>query len=1501
MSKEKKIKRQRSLPRKILNGFIGLFGVAVFLFILFLGFSQTKKFHNLLREKIISYYNDNFNGKLSIGEINGSLFSSLDVNDIQITKNGRTFLSCKDLSVKLNPLLIFRRRLRINKISLTDAHLNIAEIEKGKWNFNSLVKDTTAAKDSTILRDSTTVENKGASQSDFPFEITVDAFEIKNLNFSLRDFEHLNSDSVYKTMNYGDIRLNDINLNATVFINLVTPRFNLILNDLSSKTNLTRFNLKHFSGFFYLDSQKALADNVSLETDSSNINFTMEMDSVNFFKPFEYSNFKNHPVKLKLNAEPFCFEDLSSFLEATEFFKGKPTLSFQAEGPYGNLKIKEMKLKLGSSEISGFGKISNLEQPSDLRLNVTFENSRLDESDAFRLMPSLGIPDFNELTLSKVNVHFKGKPTNFFTKIEAHTGSSGNLKLAGNLNLDLPQMKYNFKFASQKLDLSKIINVSTLLNMNGKIKGSGVNPVALKALFNLTVSQSRINGYKIDTLNLASNSSNKMIRLNLLTDVNGAHSELEGKLDFTDETSPRYDLTGVIDSLDLARFAGDKSLNSNLNFSFVARGKNLNIDDMVADFIVGLRRSELKGHSLQSSKFTLALRKDKSNREIKFTSDLLDLTLQGKFSLSRAIKLLNYQSGAIAQMFKNKFRQINPATVLENKEVKLVSQPYDTIAAKPLEFNYGFSVKKFEPIAVLLNAEEFDVAGSGSGMVKNDSLNFSISGNYKLDNFFNTDKHSLLYLSGVDADMHFSRNNLSNKFNSLFGSLSLSGEKIFIGKEIKNISADVVFNQSKLIFDAGASIGKDLAVESEGEFEMSPKKQRIIFSFLKLNYKGDEWQNDSNIVFAVSQDSFLVNNFSLSNGAAYFRANGQVGKNKGQNIKFVVRNFPSYLAAKYFTNMDDSQIKGKFNLNAEITGTSERPLANISANIDSVGYGESFFGNLTSNFSFANNLLGTDVKFKEFEEKGAKTLLTISGGIPLEITSEFEAVKNQRKVNLKIHSKNFQIASFGSLVPLTGDLKGLLNIDVDVTGLLSDLNYSGNISLKDCSFRSRLNNLDYEFGTRIKLENKLVTVSKIFLRNSEQSKYRGEIDGKGNFKLAGFKPEGFNFTFQGSLQALSKKSKIISPNFYGDLFVQSDGNITLSTVGKKMKLIGGVKVQNADLTIVPAGSGNAVPQGKIIYDIIADSSKINLRERKYREYLSLIKGEKKEKKKCVKIPFDYNIQIDFNKAAKMEIILSKIWNQKLVMLMKGSLDYLSENGEARTQGALVLQPGSKLEFIKTFDATGKIKFETDPANPYLDVVATYLGTYNNGTDLKANYIDVEVEMKLKGTLDKLGTSLMTNPNSISIYKGEENIKNKVRDNRYDISDAILFVYLGRFKEDLTAQDKSKLAGISNTATSFLGSTISGILNSVVGDVVSDIKIDEHGNDTRITISGRYQNIRYTLSGTTKIQNINEANIKFEYQLFPNFILRLERKDPVVRTFGLEEKISELGLKYKVEF
>ena len=189
--KVKKPKPKRSLFRKIINTFIGLFGVIIFLAILFLGFSQTSTFRDFLRNKIVEYYSNSFNGKIKIEKINGSLFSSLIFENTSIINGKDTIFTARHIEIKINPVFILTKKIYARDINLEDVRINIFQNAEGNWNISNLVKKNLYSKTSNLKN------KKVNGRAFFPFIIQVNNLNFKNINFTHQNFTHLGSDSIY--------------------------------------------------------------------------------------------------------------------------------------------------------------------------------------------------------------------------------------------------------------------------------------------------------------------------------------------------------------------------------------------------------------------------------------------------------------------------------------------------------------------------------------------------------------------------------------------------------------------------------------------------------------------------------------------------------------------------------------------------------------------------------------------------------------------------------------------------------------------------------------------------------------------------------------------------------------------------------------------------------------------------------------------------------------------------------------------------------------------------------------------------------------------------------------------------------------------------------------------------------------------------------------------------------------------------------------------------------
>jgi len=156
---------------------------------------------------------------------------------------------------------------------------------------------------------------------------------------------------------------------------------------------------------------------------------------------------------------------------------------------------------------------------------------------------------------------------------------------------------------------------------------------------------------------------------------------------------------------------------------------------------------------------------------------------------------------------------------------------------------------------------------------------------------------------------------------------------------------------------------------------------------------------------------------------------------------------------------------------------------------------------------------------------------------------------------------------------------------------------------------------------------------------------------------------------------------------------------------------------------------------------------------------------------------------------------------------------------------------------------------------------------------------------------------------MAVYRGTTAITNDEPTVGLDKSDAIWFIISGKFKNEITSQDKTNAADMfSGTATSLAGSLVGGLLNTYLGDIVKTLEFRSTGTATKFNLSGAYKRFKYAIGGTTNIfQDMSTANILIEYPLIENFVIRVERKLSETENTFTNEMINELGLKYKFEF
>jgi len=104
--------------------------------------SQTTWFKEWLRGFIIRQADDYVNGRLTIGRIDGNLFFGVEMEDVDVTQNGRPVVSLKDVGVDYNFLTFLGGNVILDHIRLNEPTLHVTKTATG-WNLTELIKAQT--------------------------------------------------------------------------------------------------------------------------------------------------------------------------------------------------------------------------------------------------------------------------------------------------------------------------------------------------------------------------------------------------------------------------------------------------------------------------------------------------------------------------------------------------------------------------------------------------------------------------------------------------------------------------------------------------------------------------------------------------------------------------------------------------------------------------------------------------------------------------------------------------------------------------------------------------------------------------------------------------------------------------------------------------------------------------------------------------------------------------------------------------------------------------------------------------------------------------------------------------------------------------------------------------------------------------------------------------------------------------------------------------------------
>ena len=507
-------------------------------------------------------------------------------------------------------------------------------------------------------------------------------------------------------------------------------------------------------------------------------------------------------------------------------------------------------------------------------------------------------------------------------------------------------------------------------------------------------------------------------------------------------------------------------------------------------------------------------------------------------------------------------------------------------------------------------------------------------------------------------------------------------------------------------------------------------------------------------------------------------------------------------------------------------------------------------------------------------------------------------------MNLSVNANEFELATLSGLFPYIRNLQGQLTANVAIKGTYENPGLFGNINLSRISFFARPNNLRYLSRAKISLNNDEINIDSLFIMNPSQTINGGTIFASGRLIHKNFELQDINLSAHGKLKVLGEETRAVNPNIYGDVTLRTIGDITYILNNSENSLDADLLLtKGTSVTFSPSNSAFSSQSDRYVYKYMDYSQETN-QEASIDSliFLSRLSGNQERASSSEENNLKIRIKIDLEDETKMVSVLSREFKQNLTAYLTGDLVYTRNGSKPVVNGELTLMEGSKLEFIKSFQASGSVKFLSDLDDPYLNILGTYRDYYSSSDSTGSGEKEVEIRIKLEGPLSQLNRNFIQREGTISVYTRDNTVSDFQLDPTKTSSDAIMFIIVGKFTNDATSQEKNIA---SSTAASFAGSLVGGFLNEKFGDFVRSVRVQQVGAETKVSLLGKAGPVRYEIGGTSQVfQDLSRANIKIEYPPITslrNLILRLERREPLQGTATYSEMINEFGIKYRFDF
>ena len=264
--------------------------------------TQTTWFKEWLRGFIVRQAEDYVNGRLSIGRLDGNLFTGIELGDIDVTMNGQSVVNVGEVGLAYNPLTLIKGDVVLDHIRLDRPRLRVERTANG-WNLAHLIKAKTP-------------DNPNRKR-------TIEIGEIGVSDGALDVIDAVGTSGV-------DTPAHVDRLDASVGVRSSADDLTVDIAHVSFRAKEPDLGLNGLSGTIRRTKDGLEFDNVSLRTEQSSIRADGSVTDLASGNP---------NVNATVSSDKLALDEIARVLPALRDYHLQPAFELKAKGPSDRLAV----------------------------------------------------------------------------------------------------------------------------------------------------------------------------------------------------------------------------------------------------------------------------------------------------------------------------------------------------------------------------------------------------------------------------------------------------------------------------------------------------------------------------------------------------------------------------------------------------------------------------------------------------------------------------------------------------------------------------------------------------------------------------------------------------------------------------------------------------------------------------------------------------------------------------------------------------------------------------------------------------------------------------------------------------------------------------------------------------------------------------------------------------------------------------------------------------------